>query len=140
MRKLDLSGLLENKEDTCQVFCYNKEIVNRLKLSILDVEGFSELFKVLSDQTRLNIVYALSKEELCVCDLSLIAGMSIPATSHHLRVLRNLKIVNTRKDGKIVFYSLSGKYREILNYLVEKFSANLLATDLEGKRFNEQEP
>lgn len=105
---------LEDKQDSCQVFCYNEETVRRMKSAILDVEGLSDYFKILSDQTRLNILYALSNEELCVCDLSHIANISIPATSHHLRVLRNLKIVKTRKDGKIVFYRLTGEFKELL--------------------------
>lgn len=107
-------------DDTCSVFCYNAEIVENLKSAILDVNGLAELFKVLSDQTRLNIVYALSKGELCVCDLSHIAEISIPATSHHLRVLRNLRIVNTRKSGKIIFYSLTDDFKDFLNIAIEK--------------------
>ena len=60
----------------------------------------AELFKALSDPTRVRIVGLLAHTELCVGDLCLVLGMSQPAVSHHLRLLRTLRIVETRKDGK----------------------------------------
>ncbi len=66
----------------------------------------AELFQALSDPTRVRIVGLLAHTELCVGDLCLVLGMSQPAVSHHLRLLRTLRIVETRKDGKHVFYTL----------------------------------
>lgn len=74
---------------------------------ILEVAGLSELFKALADETRSRILYVLSRGELCVCDLSAILEMSLPAISHHLRLLRIMRLVDTRKDGKQVFYHLA---------------------------------
>ena len=66
----------------------------------------AELFGALSDPTRIRIVGLLAHTELCVGDLCLVLGMSQPAVSHHLRLLRALRLVAARKEGKHVFYSL----------------------------------
>ena len=66
----------------------------------------AELFKALSDPTRVRIVGLLAHAELCVGDLCLVLGMSQPAVSHHLGLLRSLRIVAARKEGKHVFYTL----------------------------------
>ena len=66
----------------------------------------AELFKALSDPTRVRIVGLLAHTELCVGDLCLVLGMSQPAVSHHLGLLRSLRIVSARKEGKHVFYTL----------------------------------
>lgn len=64
----------------------------------------------LGDPTRLKVLYALSKEELCVCDLSSLLGMTLSAISHQLRILRNLRLVKSRRCGKIVYYSLADNH------------------------------
>nr|WP_226984226.1 metalloregulator ArsR/SmtB family transcription factor [Halothermothrix orenii] len=74
----------------------NDEIINRL----------AELFKTMSDPTRVKIIYALRERELCVCDISELLNMSPSAVSHQLRVLRNMNLVKYRKEGRSVFYSL----------------------------------
>ncbi len=66
----------------------------------------SEIFRVLGDSTRVRILDAVSREELCVCDISAVLRMSPSAVSHHLRTLRNLKLVRHRRDGKKVYYAL----------------------------------
>ncbi len=66
----------------------------------------AETFGALADPARLRMVEALSKRELCVGDLSVTVGLSASATSHHLRTLRNLRLVKHRRDGKSVFYLL----------------------------------
>jgi ArsR family transcriptional regulator len=63
-------------------------------------------FKVLGDPTRTKIISALLQEELCVCDLAALIGISQSAISHQLRVLRNTNLVKYRKDGRIAYYSL----------------------------------
>lgn len=67
----------------------------------------AELFKALSDPTRVRIIGLLAHTELCVGDLRLTLGMSQPAVSHQLRVLRNLRLVTARKEGRHVFYTLT---------------------------------
>ena len=82
----------------------------RYKQLILEVAGISEIFKVLSDETRTKIVYLLADRELCVCDMADILGMSLPAVSHHLRLLRAMRLVKYRREGKQAFYSLDDEH------------------------------
>ncbi len=77
----------------------------------------SNMFKALSDPTRLNIIYILSKSELCVHDISSILEMSQSSISHHLRVLRDTRLVKFRKDGKLVIYSIDDEH--VLNLFKE---------------------
>ena len=70
----------------------------------------AELYKVFGDSTRIRILYALLDNELCVNDIAQLLGLSQTAVSHQLRVLKNNKLVKFRKDGKIVFYSLSDEH------------------------------
>ena len=74
----------------------------------------AETFSALSDPTRAKIIFALQHEELCVCDLAHLIGLSTSAISHQLRFLRNLRIVKYRKEGKMVYYSLADKHIETL--------------------------
>ncbi len=71
------------------------------------IQSLAEVFKALGDPTRLKMVMALQACELCVCDLSAVCELSESAASHQLRVLRNLRIVANRREGKIVFYRLA---------------------------------
>jgi len=70
------------------------------------VAALAEIFKVLGDPTRVRLAFALSHEELCVCDLANLLGVSQSAVSHSLRVLRQMKLVRFRKEGKIAYYAL----------------------------------
>ena len=67
----------------------------------------ADLFKALSDPTRVRIISLLAHTEMCVGDLSLVLGMTQPAVSHQLRLLRNLRLVVVRKNGRHVFYTLA---------------------------------
>ncbi len=87
------------------------------KRSLADDEtlaGLSEIFKVLGDPTRLQIVLALSKEELCVQDIAAILEMTESSISHQLRVLKTLRLVKLRRDGKLSYYSLDDEHIEDL--------------------------
>ncbi|QED49419.1 ArsR/SmtB family transcription factor [Cytobacillus dafuensis] len=97
-----------NTHDTCETFCFDEEKVNRVQKRIEEISGVELLFKALSDSTRIKIAYALTIErELCVCDVANIIGSSTATASHHLRLLRDLGLAKHRKEGKLVFYSLS---------------------------------
>lgn len=75
----------------------------------------AERFSALADPTRVRLLHALSREELCVCDLSKVAGRSMPATSQQLQLLRRLGLVKYRMDGKLAYYSLADDWvRETL--------------------------
>jgi ArsR family transcriptional regulator, lead/cadmium/zinc/bismuth-responsive transcriptional repressor len=82
----------------------------------------AETFKVLGDHTRLKIVLALSKQELCVLDIATVVGMSESAVSHQLRLLKNLRLVKQRKDGKMAFYSLDDEHIEDLLRVASRHS------------------
>lgn len=77
-----------------------------LRERLLEAAGLSEIFKVLGDETRTRILYLLSLQEMCVCDIADVLEMSLPAVSHHLRLLKMMRIVKYRREGKNVFYSL----------------------------------
>lgn len=84
----------------------DREGMELLRERLPDVTGLSELFKVLGDETRTKILYLLSLKELCVCDLSDLMEMSHPAVSHHLRLLKVMRLVRQRREGKHVYYRL----------------------------------
>lgn len=96
-------------EDKYQINPNDSEAIDSIKESLLDEEKtnlLSEIFKALGDPTRLKIIYVLSKSPMCVCDIAQILDMSQSAISHHLRLLRNLKLVKFKKEGKMAIYSL----------------------------------
>lgn len=71
-----------------------------------EISALSELFGILASETRLRIVEALARRELCVCDLAEVAGVSASAVSHHLRHLRELRLVRFRREGRMSYYTL----------------------------------
>lgn len=73
-------------------------------------QNLADLFKVFGDSTRIRILYALSAQELCVCDIASVLNMSQSAISHQLRVLKQSQLVNFRRDGKTVYYSLADSH------------------------------
>ena len=95
----------------CAVPCFKEELVAEIKGWLPDdveVRKVASLHGALGDPSRLKILLALSRGELCVCDVSHVVGLSISATSHQLRLLRNLDLVSYRMDGKMAYYSLAG--------------------------------
>ena len=78
------------------------------------INALSETFRALSDPTRLKIVLALSKEELCGYELVELLGITKSGISHQLRILKNLRLVKYRKEGKHILYSLDDKHIETL--------------------------
>ena len=97
----------------CADTLVHEEAVGRVLAKIADdasLKRAAEVFKALSDPTRLKIINALMLSELCVCDIASLMGMTQPAVSHHLKVLRNLGLAQYRRDGKTVYYTLDGKH------------------------------
>lgn len=103
--------------DVCDAFCPSGAKTGDLKEKLLEVAGLSEIFKALGDETRTRILYLLAHGELCVCDLAQILEMNLPAVSHHLRLLKALRLVKYRRKGKMVFYSLDDEH--IVNLIRE---------------------
>lgn len=110
-------------DDVCEVTCVDEEKVKRVKgaVSKENTMAVSQIFKALSDDTRIKIAYALSEEdELCVCDVANIVGSTTATASHHLRLLRNLGLAKYRKEGKLVFYSLDDDHvRQLIQIAFE---------------------
>ena len=97
-------------EDVCEVDLVHPEAVGRVQKALPDMETMQDvaaIFQVLSDPTRARIVYALTVEELCVCDVAAVAGLSVSAASHQLKRLRDRGVVSFRKEGRIAFYRLA---------------------------------
>ena len=95
--------------DLCEVHGLHPEKLERVRGKMPGEDIFAKLadiFKALGDPTRARILYALTVEELCVCDLASLTGMSSSAISHQLRLLRASRLVRYRRDGKMAFYSL----------------------------------
>lgn len=105
------------KIEICKAEIVDYEKVERVLNSLPNNEDITELsdtFKVLSDPTRLKIVLALACEEMCVCDLATLARVTVSAISHQLRLLRNMRLVSYRKEGKMVYYRLDDEHVENL--------------------------
>ncbi len=93
--------------ETDEVHIYNIQSVRKEFPSQQTVEKLSKFFKMFSDEIRLKILLALSKKELCVCDLAQFLSISKSLVSHQLRKLRQENLVRFRKEGKNVYYSLA---------------------------------
>lgn len=103
----------QSVSDACEVEFVDEKKVRRARSAMKPPEAvaaLSELFKVLGDPTRIRIAYALSREELCVCDIANLLAVSQSAVSHSLRSLRQMKLVRFRKEGKIAYYALDDEH------------------------------
>jgi DNA-binding transcriptional ArsR family regulator len=101
------------KDDICEVLCVDIRRVRRAIKALPDettVSALAETFQVLGDPTRIKIVAALSREELCVCDLARLLRRTNSAVSHQLRLLRAQRLVKYRKDGKMAYYTLDDEH------------------------------
>lgn len=84
------------------------------------ITSLAEFYKVFGDATRIKILCALFQGELCVCGLAEVVGMTQSAVSHQLRVLKQMKLVKNRREGKTIYYSLAdGHIQSILNQGME---------------------
>lgn len=95
--------------DRCDVSCLHPEIVQAARATLLpltEAQDLAAIFSVLADPTRVRIVQALAEHELCVCDLANLIGMRQSTVSHQLRLLRAMRIVRFRKEGRVAYYML----------------------------------
>ena len=93
----------------CETDMIHDEVVEKVRSQMPIAEQFhdlSTLYKMFADPTRLKILWALSQEEMCVCDLAALLGTTTSAVSHQLKSLRLAKLVKFDKQGKVVYYSL----------------------------------
>jgi len=121
-------------EDSCDVFHLEAAKVSALKRTLLgdsSVIALAETFKVLGDATRVRILDALSRAELCVCDIARLLTLSESAVSHQLRLLRGMRLVRPRRDGRMVYYTLDdqhivGLFEQGLEHVQERFNPGSL--------------
>ena len=98
------------KEFTCDCSIIHEDVVNRVRVAMPDNERFYDLaniYKMFADNTRIKILWALSCEDMCVCDLAVLLGMTKSAISHQLKSLRLANLVKYDRHGKVVYYSLA---------------------------------
>lgn len=111
-------------QDRCDLICIDAPRAEAIRARLLgegEVLDAAERAKALSDPTRLTLAGALGEGgELCVCDLSWIVGRSQNLVSHHLRLLRSHGLVSSRRDGKLVMYSLTGRGAVLLSAVFEE--------------------
>lgn len=111
---------LRTVSDKCEIEFVDEVKVRRVRRAMKpadSVTALAETFKILGDPTRVRIAFALAREELCVCDLANLLGISQSATSHSLRALRQMNLVKFRKEGKIAYYSLDDEH---IGYLLDE--------------------
>ncbi len=101
---------LPKKADVCNVPCFDHDKVGQIKSALAEEEQnlpeLAEFYKLLGNTTRLKILLALARGELCVCDIAHVLELSTAATSHQLKLLRDQGWLRKRDDGKMVYYRL----------------------------------
>ncbi|MGB4660947.1 MAG: metalloregulator ArsR/SmtB family transcription factor [Mobilitalea sp.] len=102
--------MLKELEINCDCDVLHADIVDKVRLAMPEEDelyDLSDFFKVLGDSTRAKIIWALDESEMCVCDIAVLLNMTKSAISHQLKSLRAANLVKYRKEGKVVFYSLT---------------------------------
>lgn len=116
---------------TCNVTCFEQEKVAHIKAELAREQHLlpllAELYKLLGNATRLKILLALAQGELCVCDVAHVLELTVAATSHQLKLLRDQGWLRMRNDGKMVYYRLHSEgllkaLRGDLNLLQERLA------------------
>ena len=116
-QELNTTLTTQTQDNVCEVLYIDQAQVRAVAAEMPADEtilAVSDVFKVLSDPTRARIVFALSQAELCVCDLAALLNLSDSAVSHQLRLLRSLKLVKFRKEGRLAYYSLDDDHTQRL--------------------------
>ena len=104
---------MKQKIPLCDCEVIHEEVVKRVRKAMPREEDFydlADLYKLFSDSTRVRILWALSREEMCVCDIAVLLGMTKSAISHQLRNLRMGNLIKYDKRGKEVYYSLADSH------------------------------
>ncbi len=106
-------------DDVCEVWAPDDEKIEFFAGNIPELGDLAELFNILGEETRAKIIFLLSRQELCVCDIAALLQSSVSNISHHLRVLRSARLVKYRRDGRKSIYSLEDQH------VLQLFSAGL---------------
>ena len=101
----------------CGVTVIHEDVLEKVRGRLTPeatLRKMAEMFKVMSDPTRLTIINALMLSEMCVCDIAALMEMTQPAISHHLKTLRQSQLIKYRREGKSVYYSLDDEHIGVL--------------------------
>jgi ArsR family transcriptional regulator, lead/cadmium/zinc/bismuth-responsive transcriptional repressor len=112
-----IGGKGDMNEDKCGCRIIHLQAVEEARAASLSVDEFeklSSMFKILADPSRLRILFALERREMCVCDLAALLEITESAVSHQLRFLRNVNLVKNRREGTILYYRLVDDHVKIL--------------------------
>jgi|TARA_B100000315_G_scaffold146711_1_gene135642 DNA-binding transcriptional ArsR family regulator len=110
---MNLSRIRLIEEDGCEIRMIHFDRVEQARREVIadhELDRLSLTYKVLGDPNRLKIVMALKNVEMCVCDLAAFTGLTDSAISHQLRRLKDLALVKSRRDGRIIYYSLDDEH------------------------------
>lgn len=110
---------MPNQNYSCDCDVIHQDVVNDTQSKMLsedDYTGLAMLFKLFGDATRVRILHALEQNEMCVCDLAVLLGVTKSAVSHQLKALKLSNLVKSRREGQIIFYSLADEHvKEIID-------------------------
>ncbi len=117
---------MAHDQETCGYLCVHEDTVAQVQSTLPGNDTLfrlADLFKVFGDGTRIRILYVLFEAEVCVCDLARLLGMTQSAISHQLRLLKQARLVKSRRDGKTIFYALADDHvRTLLQQGMEHIS------------------
>jgi ArsR family transcriptional regulator len=118
----------EKMVDIFRLSCIHEDVVRdvaRKLPKIQRIQDLSEMYKLFANSTRLHILWALSESEMCVCDICALLQMKQPTVSHQLKYLYRFRLVKTRREGKVIYYSLDDDHiRTILDIGMIHISEN----------------
>lgn len=114
---------MEEDIEVCDYPEVHSELVDEVRHHMPEdevLESVADTFKIFADKTRIRILFVLHASELCVCDIAQLLDMNQSAISHQLRLLKQAKLIKSRRDGKMVYYSLDDSHvRTILSMGME---------------------
>ena len=122
-KKKGVNRMAMNDVECCDFYQVHEDVVKAVTAKMPDEDelyDLAEIFKVFGDSTRIKILYVLFESEMCVCDIAQLLNMNQSAISHQLKILKQSRLVKSRREGKAVFYSQAdGHVRTIINQGLE---------------------
>lgn len=124
-----MAKIIPDKAECCESHEIHRDLLKVVDEKMPDEDDLydlAEVFKVFGDSTRIRILFVLSEAEVCVCDIAETLSMTQSAISHQLKILKQSKLIKSRRDGKSIFYSLADEHvREILEVGLEHVQEDL---------------
>jgi DNA-binding transcriptional ArsR family regulator len=135
---LDANPSADGRAETCETFSTDERRLAQIRSVLMSdaaATTLAETFRALGDPTRVRILDALSRGELCVCEISALVNLSESAVSHQLRLLRSLRVVRARRQGRMVYYTLDDHHvRDLFAQGLRHVEEHELARVAAGRR------